>query len=671
MAVPASSVLAGTATYRLVDGKEAGVLRTRVRRRWRAGVPALLASAVLVLTACTADPPPPIEQAEPTTPPAPTRPRSTVVVAIDRVDTGFNPHLLSDQSPVANAVAGLVLPSAFRAVPDPQNPAATLWVPDETVLISAEVTEQDPFTITYQVRDEAQWSDSAPIAAEDFRYLWQQMITQPGVVDPAGYRLIDDVRSSGGGKTVTVTLREPYPAWRELFTDLLPAHLVKDTPGGFLSGLSETIPVSGGRFHVDAVDRGRGEVLLERNDRFWGTPAVPDEILMRRGGTDSQFAESLRSGDAQVAQARGGAALLAQLDAVPGVRTGVQLQPRTLDFTLNTRADELADLRVRRGILGLLDPELLALVGAGTQTSVVPARAQVLAPSDPGYAPTMPPRPSREEALGLLAEAGYMPVAPEPLPEEPPADVDGPSADPTSSPTGAPPAPEADDTLLLRNGEPLNFVIGVPEDAETTLAVARTAADVLRDAGIAATVTELPPDELYGESLVDGSVHAVLGWMRVGDDPATAALSRFGCPPVLPVVEGAARATDPPKAEGGDSTNPGDEATEAAPTTGSTGGSSDDEEDEIRAMLDAPSNLSGACDPELEEKLLAAVRGTADPREVITAAQPGLWALAVNLPILQDRTVVAAGPEIDNVSLAGSVPAGIVGDAHLWWRSTP
>ncbi|MGI9209904.1 MAG: hypothetical protein ACR2I3_18305 [Rhodococcus sp. (in: high G+C Gram-positive bacteria)] len=65
------------------------------------------------------------------------------------------------------------------------------------------------------------------------------------------------------------------------------------------------------------------------------------------------------------------------------------------------------------------------------------------------------------------------------------------------------------------------------------------------------------------------------------------------------------------------------------------------------------------------------MRGTADPREVITAAQPALWALAVNLPILQDRTVVAAGPEIDNVSLAGSVPAGIVGDAHLWWRSTP
>lgn len=664
---------AGTVPYHLFDGKEAGVLRTRVRRRWCVGIPALLVSAVLALTACTADPPPPIEQAEPTTPPAPARPRSTVVVAIDRVDTGFNPHLLADQSPVANAVAGLVLPSAFRAVPDPENPAGSLWVPDETVLISAEVTEQAPFTITYQVRDEAQWSDSAPIAAEDFRYLWQQMITQPGVVDPAGYRLVDDVRSSGGGKTVTVTLREPYPAWRELFTHLLPAHLVKDTPGGFLSGLSETIPVSGGRFHVETVDRGRGEVLLERNDRFWGTPAVPDEILMRRGGSDSQLTESLRSGDAQVAEARGGTALLAQLDAVPGVRTGIQLQPRTLDLTLNTRARELADPRVRRGILALLDPELLALVGAGTQTGVVPARAQVLAPSDPGYAPTMPPRPSREEALGLLAEAGYVPVAPEPAPEEPSAPTGESATTPSQAPSTPPAAaPEADDDLLLRNGEPLNFVVGVPEDAEISLSVARTAADVLRDAGIAASVVELPPDELYGESLVDGDVHAILGWMRAGDDPATAALSRFGCPPVLPTVEGAARSTDPtadaqpdesPDAGGEESTTP------ASPT--SQDEDADEREDEIRAALEAPSNLSGACDPVLEEDLLAAVRGTADSREVIAAAQPALWALAVNLPILQDRTVVAAGPDIDNVSLTGAVPAGIVGDAHLWWRSKP
>ena len=612
------------------------------------------------LSGCTADPPPPIEQTEPTQTPAPVPQRNTVVVAIDDIGAGFNPHLLADQSPVGNAVAELVLPSAFRPVPNPGNPAIVDRVPDESVLVSAEVTSQNPFTVTYQLRTDAQWSDSAPIAAEDFRYLWQQMITQPGVVDPSGYRLIENIASSGGGKTVTVTLREPYPAWRELFTDLLPAHLVKDTPGGFATGLAESIPVSGGRFSVDSVDRGRGEILLERNDRFWGLPARPDEILLRRGGTDSQLTDSMRTGDVQVAQIHGGSALLAQLGAVPGVRAGTQMQPRTLDLTLNARTPEFADPRVRRGVLGLLDPDLLATVAAGTESAVVPARAQVFAPSDPGYAPSAPPRPTREQALGLLAEAGYLPVAPA-------VPVDVPDGLPVATTAAAPattpaPAPETEtEGLLVRDGVPLSLVIGVAEDAGVPLAVARTAADVLRGAGIRTTVTALPADELYGEALVEGSVHAVVGWMRAGNDPATAALSRFGCLPVPPAAE---------------DTTPRDTAdADPAATPASAAQTTPDaeviEEDAVIAQLEAPSNLSSVCDPTLTADLDAAVRGTGDAREILTAAQPKLWDLAVNLPILQDRTVVAAGPGIDGVSLAGAVPAGVVADAHDWWRATP
>src|SRR5690606_452628 len=155
-------------------------------------------------------------------------------------------------------------------------------------------------------------------------------------------------------------------------------------------------------------------------------------------GTDAQVNESVRSEDAQVVQSAGGVALEAQLAAVPGVRTGVQLQPRTLDLTLNTRTAELADPVVRRGMLDLLDPELLGLVATANSTGVVRARAQVLAPSDPGYTDTMPARLSREQALGRLAEAGYLPVPPAvpPVPTDPGAP--GPEAPEAAAPeTGA------------------------------------------------------------------------------------------------------------------------------------------------------------------------------------------------------------------------------------------
>ncbi|MEE2061111.1 ABC transporter family substrate-binding protein [Rhodococcus artemisiae] len=670
------------------------MLRPRIRhRRWIG--PVAVATVVLASTACTADPPPPIEQTEPTAAPAPAQKRNTVVVAIDGVETGFNPHLLADQSPVGDAIAQLVLPSAFRPAPSAEDPALTEWVLDDSVLVSAEVVSQAPFTIEYEVRTDAQWSDSAPIAAEDFHYLWQQMTSQPGVVDAAGYRLIEDVQSSGGGKTVTVTLREPYPAWRELFADMLPAHLVKDTPGGFDTGLSETIPVSGGPFKVESVDRGRGEVLLERNDRFWGEPALPDEILMRRGGSDAQLTESMRSGDTQIAQVSGGSALLAQLGAVSDLRTHVQLEARTLELTLNTRTPALADPRVRRGVLGLLDPEMLALVAAGSESEVVPDRAQVLAPSDPGYAPTMPPRPSREDALALLADSGYLPAAPDPGPtpessspgSSPPDDTTTPATTTTEESSSdedsqeRTPAGRAEpitDGTLVRDGVPLVLVLGVAEGSETAHTVARTVADVLSGAGIAATVSELPPDELYGDALVDGDVHAIVGWKQAGSDPATAALSRFGCPPALPdsSVSETPDTTGAAETQASPTSTSGATTTEDVPDSGAGNDGSGDQEtgDETEeaavAQLEAPSNLSGACDPEVQTQLVDAVHGVGDVPATLAAVEPRLWDLAVNLPIIQGRSVAAAGPGVDGVALAGPVSAGIVGDARFWWRNT-
>lgn len=165
-------------------------VRSTARRATAVGVAALL------LAGCTADPPPPVES-EPTVTTTTVAPvvesENLVVVAVDDIGIGFNPHLLADQSPATSAVSALVLPSPFRPALDPADPAATIMLLDPAVLISAEVTSQAPFTVTYRLRPEAQWSDGAPVAAEDFHYLWQQMISQPGVVDPAGYALIDNV----------------------------------------------------------------------------------------------------------------------------------------------------------------------------------------------------------------------------------------------------------------------------------------------------------------------------------------------------------------------------------------------------------------------------------------------------------------------------------------------
>ena len=53
---------------------------------------------------------------------------------------------------------------------------------------------------------------------------------------------------------------------------------------------------------------------------------------------------------------------------------------------------------------------------------------------------------------------------------------------------------------------------------------------------------------------------------------------------------------------------------------------------------------------------------------MLTAVEPRLWNMSTVLPILQDTTIVAAGPSVQNVSLSGAVPVGIVGDAGKWTK---
>src|SRR6201994_3353260 len=175
-------------------------------RRVLMAIGAVVSLVGLALSACTVNPPPAPQSTNTPHNSLPPPPRVTeIIMGIDSIGAGFNPHLLSDLSPVNAAISALVLPSSFRPVPDPNTPTGSRWEMDRTLLESAEVTSQNPFTVTYKIRPEASWTEKAPIAADYYWYLWHQMVGQPGVVDPAGYDLITAVQSIEGGKTAVGT----------------------------------------------------------------------------------------------------------------------------------------------------------------------------------------------------------------------------------------------------------------------------------------------------------------------------------------------------------------------------------------------------------------------------------------------------------------------------------
>ncbi|OMC12086.1 monoacyl phosphatidylinositol tetramannoside-binding protein [Mycobacterium sp. SP-6446] len=625
---------------------------------------AVVSLAGLALAACTVSPPPAPQSTD--TPhnsaPPPQRP-TQIIMGIDSIGAGFNPHLLSDLSPVNAAISSLVLPSAFRPVPDPGTPTGSRWEMDPTLLVSAEVTNQNPFTVTYKIRPEAQWTDNAPIAADDFWYLWHQMVSQPGVVDPAGYDLITGVQSLEGGKQAVVTFAQPYPAWKELFSDILPAHIVKDVPGGFAAGLARALPVTGGQFRVENIDPQRDEILIARNDRYWGPPAKPALILFRRAGAPAALADSVRNGDTQVAQVHGGSAAFAQLSAIPDVRTARIVTPRVMQLTLRANEPKLSDTQVRKAILGLLDVDLLAAVGAGSDNTVTLAQAQIRSPSDPGYEPTAPPAMTTPAALALLTSSGYQIESSTSASPVPPP----PSATPPVS-TGP---PEVIRGRISKDGQQLSLVIGVAANDPTAVAVANTAADQLRNVGIAATVLALDPVTLYRDALNNNQVDAIVGWHQAGGNLATLLASRYGCPALQSTTVPTAN-TPTNAASTGPSSPPGP-TSPAPPSPSATTPTSTppSRAPDPGALVQAPSNLTGICDRSIQSNIDAALNGTKSINDVITAVEPRLWNMSTVLPILQDTTIVAAGPSVRNVSLSGAVPVGIVGDAGEWIKTGP
>ncbi len=141
-------------------------------------------------------------------------------------------------------------------------------------------------------------------------------------------------------------------------------------------------------------------------------------------------------------------------------------------------------------MLGLLDVDLLAAVGAGSDNTVTLAQAQVRSPSDPGYVPTAPPAMTPGGRAGS-ARRRRLPV-----------EQETPSTAHAARRRRAPRTGRARGRIS-KDGEQLTLVLGVAANDPTSVAVANTAADQLRSVGIAASVSALDPVVLYGDALVE------------------------------------------------------------------------------------------------------------------------------------------------------------------------
>lgn len=624
----------------------------RALGRRRLGAVGALAAVILVASGCMSDPPPPVRETAPPATPAEYPTEKTIYLATDSVGGGFNPHVAADQGTVTTAIAAMTLPSAFQPV---ETPTGVEWQLQKAFITEAAVTSTAPFTVTYHIHTDAQWSDGLPVTGDDFSYLWQQMSRQPNVVAPAGYRLIDSVQSRAGGKEVQVTFARPYPAWRELFTGLLPSHVLRGAPAGFQTGMDSGKPVSAGPFAIASIDQTRDEVRLIRNDRYWMKPPQLDQVVLRRAGTASQMVQTVRSGDSSIVNLSAGPATAAELASVPGVETRRNPTSRALAVGLNARTSTMRVPAVRRAVLGMIDPGLVTLAGAGDDI-VTPFANTVFAPTDAGYSRVDRPRPAPGAIVDLLRGAGFVraprpAVAPESSSSVPSASAQSPtSGSPASSSPSA--ASPDDDTLAKvpelpkdiapyqRDGQDLTVRVGAISGDPRSTSAAANIVDQLRGQGVRSVVVAMPNSELYGVALTNARVDMVVGWTGLGVPPAAALASQVDC--------------DRPKPSTAPSLSTPPTPTSVAP--GQNGLDSDDS---------YASNVSGVCDPALIDLARSALSAD-DPIPLLEQAEPLLAAQAVYLPIYQDSAVTGRTGKVLNVALSGPIQVSIFGGAVGW-----
>jgi peptide/nickel transport system substrate-binding protein len=200
--------------------------------------------------------------------------------AADQEQAGFNPNTSKDNLFALSNIVTSIYPSVFNLHPD-----FTVQLNTE-FMDSAELTNQDPQTVVYKIKQNAAWSDGTPVSADDFIFWWEncnETNKKADCVSTTGYKDIESVTGSDGGKTVTTVYKNKFADWKSLFSQyIIPSHYVKEQPGGWNTGLDKNptkIP-SAGPYLVESYTPGQS-LTIAKNDKYWGSKPHLDKIVYR------------------------------------------------------------------------------------------------------------------------------------------------------------------------------------------------------------------------------------------------------------------------------------------------------------------------------------------------------------------------------------------------------
>ncbi|MGY4649313.1 ABC transporter family substrate-binding protein [Mycobacterium sp. URHB0021] len=198
-------------------------------------------------------------------------------LALTDFPSNFNTLHIDGNQADSGAMQKATLPRAFRIAADG---SATL---NTDYFTSAELTSTEPQTVTYTINPKAVWSDGTPITWEDIA---SQINATSGkdkrflIAGPNGADRVESVTRGVDDRQAVVKFAKHYSEWRGMFagnTMLLPKSMTA-TPEAFNTAQLNGPGPSAGPFIISTLDKTAQRIVLTRNPKWWGTPALLDSI---------------------------------------------------------------------------------------------------------------------------------------------------------------------------------------------------------------------------------------------------------------------------------------------------------------------------------------------------------------------------------------------------------
>jgi peptide/nickel transport system substrate-binding protein len=218
-----------------------------------------------------------------------------------------------------------------------------------------------------------------------------------------------------------------------MFGGLLPAHVVEQGAGvddltavnateasaeskalgdfwntGFIE-FDPAVAVSGAWYVIDSFTPGQ-DLILKRNENYYGTPGTVDQIVFLQVPDATQQPAALENGDVQVISPQPNPDLVAQLQAVAGVTTTLHQGVTFEHYDFNQANVHLAKLEVRQALANCIDrEEIVATLVAPVNPDATVLNNRMYIPDSPDYVDgSNGLTRDVDAAKALLEAAGYV-----------------------------------------------------------------------------------------------------------------------------------------------------------------------------------------------------------------------------------------------------------------------